>query len=496
MNSNIQKEINSTGGLSRRLFLGGSAAMVSFATTRIESWLSHDYSQFGLDQLFSAFTQSLNPIQKQQIVLPADHPMRQVTLTQATFNGPHIGSLFNWQQIELLRAIYSKLLSEQGQAWLANTVSLEGLFEAALVRIYSSAPSRMTLRNSQIVLNGGHFLLRSQDIAGSGYALGGPVSYGQQIGNNRFKVQGNAFKAHGDAVDQLHNTLNQAERLKAYRAVTPNELNLQLRGAAKRTNNRLADGLNIGQASEAAQEVAAETIKTLLSGFSASHQNDAWAAIENNGGISELSLSLCQDYGFYANGERFSELSQTQKNTLGLPYFQVWRIEGPALTIHFQGYPHVHAYMNIANDVSKTAIGETLGETQIGLSESQVQSMMMAVLRNNTGADFAFMPAQFSYRLSPGVISTGSIHALDPFGNTIVVAEVDERTMSAELRDSLKRQGAPLKTGGKLRIATIDYMLQRPDLFAPSETVETSENRLRDALIDLIRSEGVDQRYV
>jgi len=49
----------------------------------------------------------------------------------------------------------------------------------------------------------------------SPYAFGGPISYGQQIGNNKFMVEGNAFKAHGDAINAVHAALDESERKKA-----------------------------------------------------------------------------------------------------------------------------------------------------------------------------------------------------------------------------------------------------------------------------------------
>jgi hypothetical protein len=33
---------------------------------------------------------------------------------------------------------------------------------------------------------------------------------------------------------------------------------------------------------------------------------------------------------------------------MSAPEWDVWRIEGPAFVWHFQGYPHVHGWINIA----------------------------------------------------------------------------------------------------------------------------------------------------
>ena len=474
--------------IARRAILGGIGGAAGLAITGAGSW---DHAGVGFSELYNALVRSLSPTQKQYTFLPSDHPARQITLTQAVHQGPHIGTLYNSYQTDLIRKIYQHLLSLQGQHWMRNTISLEGRFEASNFKIYSNDPERLTIENSQVVINGGHYMLRSKDLAGSGYALGGPISYGQQLGDKQYKVEGNAFKAHGDALDQFHRALSKRERLTAYENSPPYELLLQIQG-----NDGVFSGIRIGAVSDSAQEVAQDTINTLLSGFTAEQRSEAWSAIDDNGGIESLYVTMFRDFSFYAKGVRYTDLDQAQRNSRDVPYAQVWRIEGPAFVMHFQGYPHVHAYLNIVRDPSKIAIGEALTETPRPLSQTQVKNLIVSMLKERSNQSLAFYPDSLLGRLSPGVVSSGSVYTLDPFANEIVIAEISTETMSNELLNSLRQQGVNPLSGKRYRVATIDYMLARKELFGVPEQVVYTQKIVRDQLVEFFTDKDLGGLFV
>lgn len=467
---------------SRRAFLAGVGAVAGLAMARTDSWFGSTVSDLSFESAFLTFEQSLSSIQREHTFLSIDDPMRQITKTEAVHTGPHIGTLYNHHQIALIRQMYSKMVSDQGRDWLHNTISLEGRFEGSTFKIYSDLSRQASLNNSQVVINGGHYLLRSDDVQRSGYALGGPVSYGQQLGDRQYKVQGNAFKAHGDAVDQFHQSLNAEQCLRAYQIEPPQELVTQVQGP-----DAVYPGLRIGDVSGASKEIARDMITTLLAGYSGPQGREAWSVIEDNGGLDSLHLALYSDFGFYADGTRYNDLDNKERASKGRPYIQVWRIEGPASVMHFKGYPHVHAYMNFVKDPSKIAIGETLSHTQEVIGIEGVRKMMNSVLKQKTGQEFAYYPDLVQGRLSPGIISTGSIYTLDPFNNRMVVAEVLPQAMSDDLKLSLTQQGAELKPGQPYKVATIDYSLVRADLFGEVERIEYSNQTMRSALVDFVR---------
>ena len=486
-----KQDLNGATKLDRRAFIAGAGVISGLAITRGDRWFDDQVSQASLSELFNAFNSSLSMAQREHTFLTGDHPTRQVTLTEAVHSGdPHIGTLFDGQQRHLIKAMYAKMLSDQGRHWLQNTISLEGRFDGSILKIYSQDASRASLVNSQIVINGGHYMVRSDDLFDSAYALGGPISYGQQIGDHQYQVQGNAYKAHGDALNAFHQALSSSERNIAYQTSPPNELLIQVQGV-----DANPPGIRLSHVSDSAKEVAREMLDTVFNGFTPGQQRQAWSAIEDNGGIDALSVAMYSDFGFYQDGKKYSDLSRDQRASRGLPYIQVWRIEGPSLVIHFKGYPHVHAYMNIVKNPSRTAIGEVLTKTQKPLDQTATHRLIQSTMQSRTGQSLIYFPEMLLGRVSPGEVSTGSLYTLDPYGNDIVVADIRTEGMSSSLAKELTQQGISPVAGQSYQVATVEYMLRRPDVFGTPENVVSGFGTVRNALIEFVRDADLESYY-
>jgi hypothetical protein len=487
-----QEETKFSGNsISRRSLLTGlgASAGLLIAHDGLPAWaVGSRYHRLSYQETLSLLDASLSLKQRALVVLPFDHPSRQITNTVAIEKGPHIGTMFNANQLALVRQLYNTMLSNQGQQWFRNTTRLEGKFEGSILRLYSDAqPGELATDNRTIaMLNGGHYMLRNAQSAhrAQTYVFGGPISYGQQIGNGRFKVQGNAFKAHGDAVNELHSALGLKDRARAYQSTPPMELLTQVQGP-----NGVFPGLRIGDTGPQVQALAKNMLATIFSAYPETQQRDAFSAIEENGGIESLHLALYRDFSFYQDGQRLIDLSTEQATLREAPYTQVWRIEGPACVIHFKGYPHVHAYINVVRDPSKVAIGEVLAKTRSAVSGDGIKYLLEAALRFETDEDLAYFPMAPAGRLATGLVSTGSIFSLDPFNNYSLVVEVEEPAMSEKLKASLVSQGAKLVAGGSIRFATMSYMLADSRELGEIAKVVSTGAPIRESLIALIRSD-------
>ncbi len=480
---------HSLNNISRRALLTslGISGGLLLANSGQNGWLTgSDLSSLSYQEVLSLLDSSLSPVQRELVVLPWDDPTRQITNTVAIHKGPHIATLFDPYQVALLRQLYKTMLSNQGQQWFHNTTRLEGKFEGSSFRIYSDAAAGSLASSDRTIsmINGGHYMLRhgegvSEDNV---YVFGGPVAYGQQLGNKVFKVQGNAFKAHGDAVNEFRAVLTASELASAYKVSPPMELVTQVQGV-----NGTFSGLRIGDASEEAREKAREMLATIFAAYPDTQQRDAFTAIEQNGGVESLYISLYKDYSFYKNGERFTDMSVEQYLSREQPYTQVWRIEGPACVIHFQGYPHVHAYINVVRDPNRVAIGDVLGTTALAISGPKIIDLYLAALRFETGERYAYFPMKPAGRLAPGPISTGSIYSLDPYDNACSVIEMEERAMTPMLKASLVAQGANLGQGKRCRIATIAHMIEDSRDLGSIDRVISISGSMRESLVALIR---------
>ena len=163
--------------------------------------------------------------------------------------------------------------------------------------------------------------------------------------------------------------------------------------------------------------------------------------------------------GFYADMRSWSELDAAERARRGDPYWQVWRIEGPGAVIHFKGHPHVHAYVNVVRDPSRQNVGESLGATPRTLEGDAMSRLLEDALVRATGETLAWHGPQSPGRFCAGPVTTGLAYALDPYGNRVVVAEIEGRAMSEALRAHLARRGVTVGDRETVRIATIDYVV-------------------------------------
>jgi Protein of unknown function (DUF3500) len=469
------------GSLDRRSFLLGAGAAAGWLVARGLGAASPfaGGAEPAPGSALRALAASLTPRQRELIVLPLDHPSRQIVNTLTVLERPHLGTLLSPGQRALAERLYLSMLSPRGRDAFAGTVAIEGRLDGAVLAVYGE-PER---EDAQAVIQGGHLMLRSG--GGDGAAFGGGVAYGHQIGNRRWRVPGNSFAYHGDAANRLYASLDAAERTRAVRPTPPHELVLQVQG-----RSGSFEGVQVASLSEAAREEAARLLGTVLSCYPEEEQARARDCIEGNGGLGALHVAFFASHGFYEDMQPWGALAADERARRGDPYWQVWRIEGPGTIVHFQGHPHVHAYIQVVRDPARANVGEALASAPATVEGETLRRLLEGALREATGEPLAFHPAEIPGRFCPGEITTGVAYALDPYRNHLVVAEIDGRAMAAPLRERLAAAGAEPAPERRYRVATVSYAASRSDWFGEPERVEPSELLLRDALVAHLRAGG------
>jgi len=436
------------------------------------------------DQLLRELGSSLTARQRELIVLPFDHPTRQITNTIAVIERPHIGTLLSPGQLGLVAQLRDAMLSARGRRDFAGTFAVEGRFEGCVLAIYGD-PLRP---GAQAVLQGGHLMLRSGGESPEGAALGGAIAYGHQLGNHRFQVEGNSFAPHGDAANHLATALKPEQLARAIQTETPHELVLQPPGAGAKI-----PGLRLGALEGPARERADGLLDTLLASYPEAERREALSCIEATGGREELHFAVSARHGFYADMRSFGELDRAERAQRGQPYWQVWRLEGPGSVLHFQGWPHVHAYLNVVRDPERANIGESLGRVDAPLEGPAMSRLLDAALRRATGEELAWHGDEVPGRFCPGLVTSGLAYSLDPFANRVVVATLAGRAMAPPLRAHLEAEGLRVEPERRYRVASIDYSAGRPEVFGNAEQVEASALLLRDALLAHLRAGALEQ---
>jgi len=344
--------------------------------------------------------------------------------------------------------------------------------------------------NAQTMITGGHLMLREGGAAKSGYAFGGPIAYGQQIGNREFRVQGNAFAAHGDALNRFYEALAPAERAASIVAKAPHELMVQPQGAAGEF-----EGVHLAAVDANARERARELLDVVFATYKTDARADAWSAIEENGGLAALRVAVYPKYGFYADGSRFADLDAAERAARELPYWQVWRIEGPGCVVHFQGSPHVHAYINIVRDPTRQNIGEVLTHASLPIGPAAVRRLLTAALRHETEQPLAYYADEIPARVCAGDVTVGLVRALDPFAEHIVVATIRGGAMSDDVRAQAAAQGIAIDPARDYRVATVSYWAGRKDIFGRPYRVDPWGRSLRESLVSYLRDRDLGGFY-
>ena len=473
-------------GLGRRAFLaglGGGAGLLlarGLGAGRLPG--ASQGEALAYPEALRQFAASLTPGQRKLIVLPADHPSRQITNTIAFLDRPHLGTLLSPGQRLLAERLYQSMVSTQGLRDFAGTLAVEGRFGGCVLAIYGE-PER---GHAQTHLMGGHIHVRGGGISPEGAAFGGAVAYGHQVGNLRWRVEGNSFAYHSDAANQLHALLSADDRERAIVAELPHELMLQ-----PQTADAAFPGVRFGALSEAGREQAGRLLDTVFSGYPRAQREQALGCIEANGGTDELHIAYFASRGFYQDMTAWSELGPEERVLRGQPYWQVWRIEGPGTVIHFKGYPHVHAYINVVRDPRRANLGESLGEVDSTVEGDAMRRLLEAALRRATGTELAWYGPDVPGRFCPGVVTSGLAYALDPYGNRVVVATLKGSQMAPVLRERLEADGTRIAPDKSYRVASTGYLVREHGVFGDPERVEKSDLLVRDALLAHLRAGGL-----
>jgi hypothetical protein len=470
--------------LGRRAFLAGLGAGAGLLAVRglgADGWPTAE-ADGSYEALVRRLALSLTPGQRARIVLPADHPSRQITNTLAFLDRPHLGTLLSPGQQALVRRLCDAMLSPRGRAAFAGTLAVEGRLEGCVLALYGEPETG----RAQAALMGGHVHLRGGGTSPEGAALGGGVAYGHQVGNGRWRVPGNSFAWHGDAANRLYAALALDERRRAVVDAAPHELVLQPRGAGA-----TLPGVAVGSLSERGRDEAARLLDAVLSLYPEEGRREALACIDANGGRDALHVAYSGRHGFYEDLAAWGALDPAERARRGDPYWQVWRIEGPGAVIHFQGHPHVHAYVNVVRDPARANLGEALGETSTALEGAPLQALLEAALRRATGEPLAFHGPDLPGRFCTGTVTSGLAYALDPYGNHVVVAEIEGRALAAPLREHLRAAGTEPAARDRVRVASIEYVARQAAVFGEPARIEKGDLLLRDALVAHLRAGGL-----
>jgi hypothetical protein len=159
-------------------------------------------------------------------------------------------------------------------------------------------------------------------------AFGGPIVYGHAAGGENEEVHhpGNVFWPQAVAANKVYRMLHGKQQKKALVPKRPRESAVGFR----RGNH---PGIPVMEFSADQKQELQRVLMLLLEPFRKEDQEKALACLKTQGGLDRCSLAFYEEGDIGKDGE-----------------WDNWRLEGPAFVWYFRGAPHVHVWVNVADD--------------------------------------------------------------------------------------------------------------------------------------------------
>jgi hypothetical protein len=332
-------------GLDRRGFLkSATTATVAAAASGLPLWAvprseaapsPTSAAETGVKALY----ESLTPDQKKEICFAWDYQDPRRGLLRAFVSNnwqitrPHIrGDFYTKKQQHIIHDIfkgiinpewYSKFLKQLkddtgGKEWGADQS----------IAIFGSPGGGQF----EFVMTGRHMTIRADGNTEAHVAFGGPIFYGHAASGFDEKVHhpGNVFWPQAQMANKIYQMLEPSQKEKSLLAKLPKESAVAFRGAKAKFPGIAVAGL----AEEQKQELQ-KVLMALVEPYRKEDQEEALECLQRQGGLDKCSLAFYKEGDIGDDGE-----------------WDNWRLEGPAFVWYFRGYPHVHVWVNVADDPS------------------------------------------------------------------------------------------------------------------------------------------------
>lgn len=305
---------------SRRSFLA-TASAVSAATL-----VSSGRAVFGgsgkpsAENVIGELFQSLTAAQRETVCKSFTDPLRQQVSANWHVVKPLIGSdFFSKSQQSMAIEIVRQLTSEEGFELIKKQTDYDDGGIEAYSMAWFGKPGDDKF---EWMLTGRHLTLRADGNTQEKTVFGGPVTYGH---GEESSPEDNLFFYQTKKFNEVFGSLNETQRKTALlQKSIPNE------SQHKVQNVKPFVGLSARELSNDQLELLNGTLSSVLGVYREEDSKEAKDLLEAAGGLKSLYLQ------YYAEDDLKSD---------GI--WDMWRIVGENVSIHFRGAPHVHAFIHI-----------------------------------------------------------------------------------------------------------------------------------------------------
>lgn len=184
----------------------------------------------------------------------------------------------------------------------------------------------------EFVMTGRHMTIRCDGNSTDHVAFGGPIFYGHAANGDFNEPVGhpdNVFWPQALAANKLYTMLDGKQQKIALVPGMPREQAVGFRSPSE------FPGIPVTEMSSDQKEQLQKVLAMLVEPYRTSDRDEALACLKKQGGLDKCSLA------FYEGGDIGND-----------KVWDNWRLEGPSFVWYFRGTPHVHVWVNIADDAN------------------------------------------------------------------------------------------------------------------------------------------------
>lgn len=334
--------IRRTHSMSRRSFVGATAAGIAatVSNTRIMAAESDRIAAQvagAPESTAKRLFESLSAAQRSEICFDWNHqdPKRGLLRTRVANNwhitNPQIVSdFYTKEQQGLIREVFEGIIQPDWHKKFYKQLEDDagGFGREQNIAIFGTPGSD----KFEFVMTGRHMTIRCDGNSTENVAFGGPIFYGHAASGDEEgrDHEGNVFWEQAKAANSVYQMLDGKQRAAAEVPMSPREESVAFRG-----KQGAFQGIPIRELSLDQKEAVRKVLGKLIEPYRQSDQDEVIACLQSQGGLDRCSLAFFTDHDI--GNDRV---------------WDNWRIEGPSFVWHFRGSPHVHVWVNVADNPS------------------------------------------------------------------------------------------------------------------------------------------------
>jgi hypothetical protein len=183
----------------------------------------------------------------------------------------------------------------------------------------------------EFVMTGRHMTIRADGNSASHVALGGPIFHGHAPFGYTEKVHhpGNIFWHQAELANKVYATLSgKQQKLALVERRPKDEFSIPFQGAEGKLS-----GLPCSEMAKDQKDALQKVLTGLIEPYRKEDRDEVLECLKKQGGLDKCWLTFYKDGDIGDDGE-----------------WDNWRLEGPAFVWYFRGHPHVHIWINVADD--------------------------------------------------------------------------------------------------------------------------------------------------